>query len=171
MDISLDTIDVWKIDCEFDPRRLFDALGSLLLPSDIIAVGAYTMDPPWVGKLGKIETHPLLEKVPYRSYFEFNRYEYPNGRAWNIFASTNHLRTLALMIEETYVEIGPIPFDHIVAFRPGLPLLPLLNFHDAFRDELYVTGHYDEEIVAGFCELLQTSFELVSNPERGCSDS
>ena len=57
-------------------------------------------------------------------------------------------------------------FDHVVAYRPSEPVLPLLSFHDAFfGGELYLSGLYSKTTAKAFARRLGVKVRLVTNPE------
>jgi hypothetical protein len=56
-------------------------------------------------------------------------------------------------------------FDHLLIYRPGEPLVPLMNFHDAFRGMLYLSGHYSAKGIKPFAEVLGATAKSIINPE------
>jgi hypothetical protein len=55
-------------------------------------------------------------------------------------------------------------FDHLVMYRPGKPVLPLADCHDAFRGDLYLSGHYEKSDLEPFLESLKATAELIVHP-------
>jgi hypothetical protein len=60
----------------------------------------------------------------------------------------------------------PLFFDHVLAYRRGLPALPLFCYHDAFTGgPLYLSGLFQEEAVKAFTTELGVTYARELNPE------
>ena len=58
-------------------------------------------------------------------------------------------------------------FDHLLAYRRGVPIIPLLCFHDAFiGGTLALSGLYSETTVRKFATALRSAYALQRNPEN-----
>jgi hypothetical protein len=59
------------------------------------------------------------------------------------------------------------PFlDHLLAYREGKPVVPLLCYHDAFKGgSLHLSALYSKEQVMSFADRLGVTAKAVLNPE------
>ncbi len=167
MYILLKTAEVWRIEGAEVPDTLFQNLGLLLMESDIIVIGSYGLDKGLMNLINSLDRPEGTSCRPYFETFDLNRDEYPEGRAWEVFASERNLKTLAdLTYSDCGKRRGEIGFDHILAYRDGSPLVPLLNYHDSFNGGyMLLTGLYSEKIVTDFCNKILSDYMLVINPE------
>lgn len=159
MYIALRTKTVWSIEAEedFSYRKFFCFLPMLLTSgTEIIMLGAY--EPPEKAK-NWLEEHSIELKKHLQEFFDgnfsLNRREYPEGRAFAIPATTDNCLALAELCQ-TGGDGGNyrgLYFDHIAAFRPGDPWLPLINFHDATTGgALELSGLYGEGQVKAYAK-------------------
>lgn len=166
MDISLSTINVWTFQDEFLPESFLRRLGHLLREGDIIAIGAYSPSPRLTSSLNALGATEDDANTIYRVCFEYNRAEHPNGRS---FEFAMNAAVIDAFIAESQRTDGqddkPLFFDHIVAYRRGVPVIPLFSFHDAFYGgELHVSGLYSEKTVRTFAAGLPSIFACQRNP-------
>lgn len=167
MYISLKTIDVWQVEEEFSPTALFDALKLLLLPNDVLVIGAYNPCDQAYEWLSQRSTGDTASSRPYADSFDLNRAEYPKGRAFSLsadpdtFIGIKHL----LSLEQGSLDKA-LFFDHLVCYRPTEPVIPLINFHDAFNGgALQLSGLYAADELRQFCDHLSVLPALIGNPE------
>jgi hypothetical protein len=164
MDLRLATIDVWTFPDEFSPPSFLRQLQTLLQDGDVIAVGAYCPSPRTRAILTDLGATDVDADTIYNTCFQLNRRDHPNGRSFE-FPKTS--ATLAFLITEAERSGGqddkPLFFDHIVAYRRGFPVVPLLSFHDAFYGgTLRVSGLYPESAIRTFAAGLPSTY--VSKP-------
>jgi hypothetical protein len=168
MFISLETIDVWEVIGDFDVADFFLALSVITKESDIVAIGSYDPPPDILNKLITLNV-PIDRKNHYTPFDDFcfyvNRYEYPRGLALAFNTQKEHLRVLAQCAKEGKDEYRKSFIDHVVAYRPEDPLLPLMDFHDAFQGgRLLFSGHYSDEAMEVFAKRLGTTVSRILNP-------
>jgi hypothetical protein len=168
VNLPLETIDVWVVQDEFLPSLFLSALPELLQPGDIIAFGAYSPSSRLSDKMVALgATEVDIGKV-YNGTFELNRREHPNGRAFELIM---HSALVTALVAEAQRMDGQddkaLFFDHVVAYRRGNPVVPLLCFHDAFSGgELHLSGLYSEPAVMGFVRTLPSAHRRERNPEN-----
>ena len=169
MYIPLQTHDIWEIDGDFSPPQLIENLSSILEVDDIIAFGAYEPNGDIFGDIPSSTTD--AGKIYFTS-FDLNRTEHPNGRSHEIAYSDIYRGRLKQLAELSNGQIDKqLFFDHLLAYRHGLPVLPLFCFHDAFYGgQLTLSGLYTEETIKQFSSSLDASFNKVSNPEFRIDD-
>jgi hypothetical protein len=165
--ISLKTHDVWLHNgMEPKPQAFFSSLNIFCQPTDLLVLGCYNPSPEismWLDRARQSEPIPK----PYSDSFELNRRKYPMGRAYAVSCSPEVIRAVIDFSELTNGGIEKsLFFDHVLIYRPDTPVIPLLNFHDAFSGgDLYLSGLFSKELVASFGVLLGGEFTLVVNPE------
>ena len=166
MDLSLETIDVWEIQGDLPPRDFLPAIAQLLSPGDIAMFGCYEPTPELEMALAEAgaSRHDHLEG--FFMCFYANRSEHPNGCA---FRYTIHGKPFEdiLRLSDAILSQKDIPsfYDHFVAYRPGIPQLPLISFHDAaYGGTLYLSGHYTEEHARTAARSLSREAVQITNP-------
>lgn len=173
MYLSLKTIDVWAIDGCFTATSLFTGAQHLIEDHMILTIGSYNACKEIREYLESVAL--TLNTVPYKHSFEYNRIEFPNGRPYDLAVKSEILKELCKYSMHAQGSVDKtLFFDHLVAFRIGVPMLPLVSFHDAFNGGvLYLSGHYSEKDINQFVKALGCNAELVSNPEsvRDISDA
>jgi hypothetical protein len=166
MNLSLETCDVWTLDAEFTPRQFFAALPRILVDGDVLAFGAYESSSRSLSAFESMRaTQGDLGKI-YDATFEMNREEHPCGRSFEVAYSAD---ATARLVEMSAWEDGqndvPLFFDHVLAYRRGVPVLPLFCFHDAFAGSpLYLSGLFSEEAVRVFAAELGVTAVREVNP-------
>ncbi len=167
MYIVLNTINVWEVRGDFSAAALFDALQWIATQGDIIVIGAYNPCDEAYDWLLKNSIDDPVQPPPYGHSFEANRREFPRGRAFSLpfsAATLSGLKELSLLAWGS-VDIA-VFFDHLAIYRPGLPVIPLVNFHDAFYGGgLFLSGLYRENELRAFFETMGVRGEYVANPE------
>ncbi len=167
MYIPLETIDVWEIAEEFDPSTFFSALPIILKEKDILVIGTYHPSDKIGDWLIQHEVFVDQESAPFSdSCFDLNRREYPRGHAYPLRADN---RTMEALSEFASMKGGSVDkdlfFDHLVAYRPEEPPLPLLDFHDAFfGGTLFLSGLFPEKTAQQFARALGAHPERIRNP-------
>ena len=166
MDLPLSTIDVWTFQNEFSPVPFLRQLRKILRDGDVIAVGSYSPSKRLTDSLIALGATETDVDVIYHVCFRFNRDEHPNGRSFELVTSDAILDALVTEAQRSDGQDDkPLFFDHIVAYRRGIPVIHLLSFHDAFYGgELIVSGLYSEEIIRDFAAGLSSAFERQQNP-------
>ncbi len=166
MYIALETIDVWEIDGDFEPCVFLNALPYICVPDDVLVVGSYDVEEGILGWLLENEIELPDGEKPFSDTFDLNRDEYPRGKSFILNPGEAQNKQLSAFCG---VENGgrdrQLFFDHIAIYRPGVPLVPLLNFHDAFRGTLYLSGHYSAKRIGSFASALGATFKLMINPD------
>ncbi len=112
-------------------------------------------------KVQIIEKRVKLVKPPIIHSFKLARDEYPDGDYYALNATSENLDLLARLsqISEGGGEGRDLFFDHILAFRPGKPITPLFDFHDAFvADQLRFTDLYTQKDSSEFAKRTNTRF-------------
>jgi hypothetical protein len=167
MYISLNTGQIWQVQGEFPPASLFRALEKLLMPRDVLVIGTYNPSDEAFDWLLKNDKKSKYMRHPVKDVFDINRHTYPRGQAFFLPANQN---TFCGIEQLLHLENGSLDkalfFDHIASYRPTLPIVPLVNFHDAFNGGwLTLSGLYAEIELKGFVAELGVSPVLVDNPE------
>lgn len=164
MFLPLKTINIWLIRGEFAPETFFPALKTLGSPSDILVVGSYDVVPVIYDWL--IQNCIDLNAPPFYDSFEWNRDEYPRGRSYALTLSSDNVRK---MVEFCGIPCAGIDselfFDHVALYRPGTPIVPLMQYHDAMKGDLHLSGHYSKEVSDKFAKLLGGVASVIANPE------
>ena len=167
MYISLKTKDIWLIDGSFSALQLFSKIELLLSSNDTLVVGSYNpcdFAYEWLTK-----AHRANEKSskPYRDSFDLNRNELPRGRSYELSMNEKNIEGLKGLCQLKNGSLDKqLFFDHLLAYRNGKPVLPLLSFHDAFNGgSLWVSAHYEEKELKDFVSSLSVEGRLVKNPE------
>lgn len=161
-------MDIWSLEDEFTPMEFLRALRYLLQADDVIAFGAYMPSPRFLASPLALHAATADAERIYYTSFDANRREHPNGRSFEVVASDNAFQA---MIAEAQREDGqddkPLFFDHFVAYRRGIPTVPLLSFHDAFfGGTLAVSALYAEATVREFAAALPSTYTRKRNPEN-----
>jgi hypothetical protein len=167
MFIALNTLDLWSLDDPANPADFFSGLGEILGETDILVVGSYGMENAAKCILESIEYNGEAASTPFSDTFNLNRDEYPDGKAWLLKANSRNLKALADCSSGGIDGlISSRFFDHLLAYRPGIPLIPLFDYHDAFNGGgLMLSGHYDRTTIEIFSRKLNVSFANIVNPE------
>lgn len=156
MYIALETIKAWEIKGDFIAKVFFSSLSIILSDQDYLVIGAYNPSPSSIDIMTRYEITNNNEAYPFNHSFDFNRDEYPIGRAY-VFKFENHLveELVNLATQENGSNDKQLFFDHVLAYRPGTPTIPLLNFHDAFYGgSLYLSGLFCKKKVTDFANSL-----------------
>lgn len=165
MYLGLNSFNLWSVSDPVHPSVFFSALEMILYPSDVLVLGSYGM---------KASAERFLECiclederwVPYSHAFDLNRDEHPSGRAWHFHPTLKVLKQLAELSLQKSSKRACHFFDHVVAYRSGRPVVPLVCYHDAFNaGELQLSGLYEEKDVAAFCGLFEGQYALIEDPQ------
>jgi len=169
MNIPLETIDVWEIDGELTPSDFFQALPHICIPSDRLVIGSYSPSDhvrKWLAE-HEVSVDRKNSRVPFSAEcFDVNRQEYPLGRAFAIPPGVDQLAELSLMAKRKGGSTDKdLFFDHVLVYRPGEPLLPLLDFHDAFfGGALLLSGLFSDESAKSFSKSMGARASRIRNP-------
>ena len=169
MYIKLRTINVWKITGDLDERQLFDALPRVCEPSDILVIGA--SDP--IASIRKWLTNNALPDEKEKPFFdenfswEINKIESPYGRSYSFHPTAGNIQKLIELLEVSMRETERCSFfDHLLLYRPGLPTVPLVDFHDAFSGGiLRFSEIYSKREIDAFLNGTNAQSTLVKNPD------
>lgn len=167
MYIALETINVWTFTGEVSARRLFSALPCIAAPEDILVIGSYSqgeVSREWLKSCKQIRA---IVRYPYNNEFmDINRLEYPDGGTFEMHCTPARLDGLANVCEVEQDEKGrPAFIDHLVVFRSTKPVLPLLDYHDAFiGGMLTLSGLYTEDDVGIFAKTMGCTAHYSVNP-------
>lgn len=167
MTIYLETISVWVAEGSPNPSRFFSSIRKILDPADTLVIGSYQLDEI---ALGWFKDHEDLGHHTIRPYiddcFDLNREEYPNGKSWNFKASDEILLGFAnLMNILPALPNGFTCIDHVLAFRAGMPILPIFNYRYAFKGgHLMLSGLFSDPLVEEFGNECGISFSQIQNP-------
>jgi hypothetical protein len=166
MNISLETIDIWKIEGGFDAAGLFSALPKICFETDVLGIGSYHLfeeASQWLqaNEIQNVEEKPFDDRC-----FDVNRKQYPHGKSYALHAGPSQLLHLSLLSGKAKGGVEKdLFFDHLLIYRSGEPIIPLLDFHDAFTGgELYLSGLYSQAAVQSFATALGVHAERVKNP-------
>lgn len=165
MYIPLDTIDVWEVPDDLNPSRFFHALPLICAPTDVLVIGTYDAEESiWAWLLANEIKLPGGVR-PFRDTFDLNRKEHPRGRYFVLNPGATQIERLAefCQFEKGGVEVQ-LFVDHLLLYRPGAPLVPLLDFHDAFKGWLYLSGLYSEKEIKPFVDALGATAKRIINP-------
>lgn len=153
---------MWQVENADCPNVLLRNLGNILYETDRLVIGSYELNEESKNLIMSMGRHDLVLEAPYFETFDFNLDEYPEGRAWDVLASKQNLAELAISVDGG----GQTGFDHLLAYRPGKPVLPLFNYHDSFKGgDMLISGLYSENMIINFCEKINSKYKLVRNPE------
>ena len=169
MNIPLETIDVWEIDGDLNPSDFFQALPQICIPSDRLVIGSYSPSDDvreWLAA-HQVAVDRKNSRVPFSAEcFDVNRREYPHGQAFAIPPGVDQLAELSLMAKRKGGSTDKdLFFDHVLVYRPGEPLLPLLDYHDAFfGGALLLSGLFSDESAQSFSESMGARANRMRNP-------
>jgi hypothetical protein len=169
MNIPLETIDVWEIDGEFDAPAFFLAVPIICAETDVLVIGSYN-PPDEVREWLLVHQVPINRKnarTPFSiECFDVNRREYPHGHAYALHAEGKQVVELSLMAKRKGESADKdLFFDHVLAYRQGEPLLPLMDYHDAFfGGTLLLSGLFAEEAAQGFAQSMGAKANRARNP-------
>ena len=169
MDIPLETICLWRIDGEFAQRSIITFLSKVLEEGDVVIFGAYEPTPELMIALSNLGAVRHFHLPDFFTSFDFNRSEHPEGSAFELIVN-KHLWNKILDLPDSILRQTDIAFffDHVLAYRPGTPRVPLISFHDAAcGGTLYVSGLYSPEQAAAFAATLAGEAKEVRNPTLG----
>ena len=166
MYILLRTDRVWEIEGRFGASSFFNTLPVICLPSDILVIGSYDVGLEASQWLATNEIRLSDREKPFHDNFDLNKDEYPNGRAYALHPTQTCLRELSSLSElKGGGRDRDLFFDHVLMYRPGVPTVPLLNYHDAMRGDLHLSGLYSGHTASSFAKHLQAVATLLVNPE------
>ena len=165
MYISLNTTDVWIGREELSISGFLEAIQRLLQCGDIVVIGSYEWECDLERWMCEKELKTPPKEQPFVDFFDINRDSYPNGRFFLIEHTGNGVlnalskRIQGLCNTKTYI------VDHLLGYRPGVPILPLFDYHDvgSFGD-LYLSRHYHESQIEDFAKMLGTTLSNEPNP-------
>jgi hypothetical protein len=169
MDISLETISLWQINGEFAQRTIITFLSKVLDEGDVVVFGAYEPTPQLMTELSNLGAVRRSHLPDLFTCFDLNRSEHPEGSAFEWIVNT-HLWEKVLALPDSILRQADIPFffDHVLAYRPGTPRVPLISFHDAAcGGTLYISGLYSREQAEAFASSMGGTAEEVENPALG----
>jgi len=167
MYIALKTINVWEIAGHLDERQFFSALPSICEPNDVLVIGSYaTVEPIRKWLVESSLSIPKKEK-PFNDYnYEINKDEYPFACAYCFHPTEDIIEKLVAFLE---IPMGGVEkdtfFDDVLLYRPGVPDIPLFDFHDAFRGPLRLSEFYSKKQVESFVNMMNAQATLVKNGE------
>ena len=166
MEIPLQTFEVWEYDGEATPRDLLEALSILLSPQDIVIFGCYEPTERLTQALLQVGAKQHSEMKEFYSSFEVNRSENPNGCAFELALGDTFFSDVLSIPEDTLKQKDiPSFYDHILAYRPGAPRVPLFTFHDAAcGGTLYLSGLYTQKEAVDFAKKLGGKCFETRNP-------
>lgn len=168
VNLCLATIDVWALADDFSPQVFLRQLRKLLRDGDIIAIAAYSPSKRLCATLTALGATSTDADSVYSVTFDLNRAKHPNGRSFEFPWSDALLDAIAREAERTDGQDDkPLFFDHFVAYRRGVPVVPLVCFHDAFfGGTLFLSGLYSETEIKPFASGLPSGYSLQRNPEN-----
>ena len=168
MNLPLATTDVWALKGDFNAASFLHQLKLILCDGDVIALGIYSPTARLRNTLIALGAEELDAGRIYNVCFGYNRTEHPNGRSFELIMNATNLAALMIEAERTDGQDDkPLFFDHVVAYRRGTPVLPLLSFHDAFYGgELWISALYPEATIKAFAVGLPSNCALQLNPEN-----
>lgn len=166
MNIQLETITVWVSEELTDACSFFNALKSLLLPTDYLVIGSYEWPrgaENWL-KEKNVSDQITESERPYTTSFELNRNDYPHGTEYIILATDENLDHLGSKYG-AFIESSSF-IDHLLAYRCGNPIIPLVNYRYAFKKigVLSLSGLYKKSVIDNFAASLGVSFFEIDNP-------
>jgi len=146
MDLPLRTVEVWQFEGDMTPRVFLGGVELLLRPGDVILFGSYEPTEKSHNALKSTGAARHDHIDGFHMSFCANRGEHPNGCAFQYHLPERRFGHL-LQFDDSTLSQKDIPsfYDHVLAFRPGTPLLPLFTFHDAaYGGTPCFSGHYSE---------------------------
>lgn len=167
MNLELDTLWIWSAENEALPASFFAGLPHVLSTGDVLVIGSYEFDQnqrAWFDRHSFRDDGTAAENI--LDSFELNRDEYPGGRYWLFQMEEGLPEALGRqLVDLPRNEAGYSCLDHILAYRKGSPLLPLLRYRHAFRGGcLELSGLYSKSAVKEFGAALRIEFSYVDNP-------
>ena len=167
MYLPLATIDVWVFDGEINHLLFSTAIQMLCIRTDTMVIGSYNPSEEARCWLLANDFAEHRSDKPFSDTFHLNKSKYPLGRTYTLHASPERLRDFETLSADPNGSVDKSLFyDHFALYRSGEPLIPLLNFHDAFcGGQLYLSGHYSKEHIEKFEALLQSKASLILNPD------
>ena len=167
MYLSLGTCGVWCVEGNYSAWDLISSVSIISNLGDVLVLGCYNPSDAAFDWLATNQMRTVESPKPYDHSFELNRREYPRGQAFELALSDDIIAGLKTLCK---LERGSLDkalfFDHLVMYRCGLPLLPLVNYHDAFSGgRLYCSGLYKEHEMRGFSNALGARVRFDENPE------
>jgi hypothetical protein len=168
VNLDLATIDIWALADDFSPETFLRQLRHILHDGDIIAVGAYSPSRQLCANLTALGATSTDADTIYSVTFDLNRVEHPNGRSFEFPWGDVLLDALVREAERTDGQDDKaLFFDHFVAYRRGVPVVPLLCFHDAFfGGTLFLSGLFSEAEIKRFASALPSGYSRQRNPEN-----
>jgi hypothetical protein len=102
----------------------------------------------------------------FHTSFEVNRVEHPHGCAFELSLVHDSLTSLLRQgCEALRQRDKEVFFDHVLAYRPTMPKIPLFSFHDAFNGgTLTLSGIYSEDTASLFSSKIAGSIRSLVNP-------
>lgn len=167
MYIILKTAEVWEIKLGDSAEGFFESLPLVLDEKDVLIIGSYNPGYEAHAWLKCNALTDINEDVCTKYSFGINRDEFPNGRAYGIIPNTDNLAVLSKLARLEHGSLDKqLFFDHWAAYKPGLPVVPLINHHDAFNGGFsYFSGLYAEPVIKEFSEKLGVTYQSIFNPE------
>jgi len=166
MYLPLGTIDVWEVDGDYDPACFFHALPRVCASDDVLVIGSYDVEESILQWLSANEIALPCDQKPFSDTFDLNRDEYPHGKFFALNPGAAQIERLAAFCKAEHGGLDrQLFFDHLLIYRSSEPLIPLVNFHDAFRGTLYLSGHYSAKNIKSFSDDLGATAKSIINPE------
>lgn len=173
MYIPFGTEMIWEVDGDFPAEEFFQALPDICAFGDTLVIGSYEAAERARTWLLEHSAPERASEGPYYHTFALNRREHPLGRAYEITLEPDKLAMLAeLSLDPCGSTDKPLFFDHVLVYRNSVPVIPLLDFHDAFTGgTMFLSPYYSEAEVKRFTERLGATAKYIPLPYHWKSSS
>ena len=162
MNLYLNTVTVWFSEDIPNPFDFFSSLESIVLPSDFLVLGSYEW--PEITQNWLLEREIFDPNKPYTTSFDLNREQYPNGKDYIINMSQENILELSSRggVFESCNEF----LDHLLVYRGGKPVIPLINYRYSFKKSgrLYFSGFYPKDMIESVSSKLNITISELDNP-------
>lgn len=160
--MNLNTQTVWELKENFSPQALLSAFPIICKPGDILVLGCYNPSDDVYEWLNKNSIKGSGPKPYSDNNFDLNRTDYPKGRSFELAINNQAIHQLKMFCDLPHGGMErQLFFEHLLIYRPGVPVFPLVNYHDAFSGgEIHLSGHYTKVEIDNLCTVLKVSGNL-----------
>jgi hypothetical protein len=159
--LSLETIWVWKLPDVHSAKVFLSETTRILDESDLMVVGCY--EP--VADLRDVLTHHDVVcrgRLPYIDTFSINRDEYPDAKAFHVHPTLCTIRAICVVLETLQTNGG---IDHLAAYRPTTPVVPLLSYRNVGDEPVYCSGLYAKREMDALAKACHSTYSRVYNQQ------
>ncbi len=158
--LSLDTDLQYRFEQSIAPTAFFEHLPLLLTPTDTLVLGCYDARPDIRRFLAAESVPATWQRFHPTETWDTNRKEHPDGAAFHLRSDSHLLRKLVQFAGSVATPIELC--DHISAYSAEHPLL---IYHGAFRELLFVSIRIPRSRVEAFSREISVPFEIIDFPQ------